>query len=156
VRIGTRPLENIPSTSSNLTTGEKSSIATLRGYPREEFGSNHMDDIQYLINSPLFKFLDKGSKDKPFQTQYANMMITFAENGFRDMPAFSKDAHPDEPSWQPLDAGGKLKWYHISSDPKMEPMSEDWSKRMAFWAQFHLQEYSTSNSDLDRQPKDEL
>lgn len=38
-----------------------------------------MDDIQYLVNSPLFEFIDENAPDKPFQRQYIEMITTFAE-----------------------------------------------------------------------------
>lgn len=43
-----------------------------------QIGSNHMDDIQYLINSPLFEFIDEESQDKPFQKEYVEMITNFA------------------------------------------------------------------------------
>jgi hypothetical protein len=44
-------------------------------------GSNHMDDIQFLINSPLFQNIDDNSPDRPFQKSYVDMITTFAVTG---------------------------------------------------------------------------
>jgi len=121
------------------------SIVTLRGFSREGFIANHMDDIQYLLTTFLFPFIEPDSRDRPFQQKYIKMVTDFVASG--KIPPFHKDSPNDV--WEPLNSDGKIRYYHITETPRMESISKELSDRVDFWNSFPLREYQVTTAGKD-------
>jgi len=128
------------------------SIVTLRKHSRKGFVSNHMDDIQYLLTTFLFPYIELEAKERPFQQKYLKMISTFVATG--KIPPFDK-TKPDY-LWEPLSSDGQIRYYHIKDSAKMEPISDEFKKRVAFWNQFPLREYKVTLASDNSLDKDEL
>ncbi|ODN06368.1 Venom carboxylesterase-6 [Orchesella cincta] len=121
------------------------SIVTLRGHSRDGFVANHMDDIQYLLTTFLFPFIEPEARDRPFQQKYIKMITDFVATG--KISAFDEDRPND--IWEPLNTDGKIRYYHITETPRMESISKQFTNRVNFWNSFPLREYQVTTAAKD-------
>ncbi|CAL8096627.1 unnamed protein product [Orchesella dallaii] len=121
------------------------SIVTLRGHSRDGFIANHMDDIQYLLTTFLFPFIEPDARDRPFQQKYLKMVTDFVASG--KIQPFDKDSPND--IWEPLNSDGNIRYYHITETPRMEPICKELSDRVDFWNSFPLREYQVTTGGKD-------
>lgn len=69
---------------------------------------------------------------------------------YRKIPPFDKK-QPNN-LWQALPSDGTIVYYHITDSPKMEPISQEFQRRVDFWNSINLLEYQVTLQDR----KDEL